>query len=139
MPNISRSKVNQTTKFCQLIEYNMRNIVPGKNSTQDVMEKLVPDPFSKISKFSIYLNQQSVMLDSLFLLYFQVEVYKNILKSDSHLPKKIFFICFNNSPSRMMKKAFYLLLKALFVLKIFNFLSWLFGHVGKTAWLERQG
>ena len=31
----------------------------------------------------------------------------------------------------MMKNAFYFILKALFVLKIFKFLSWLFGHVGK--------
>ena len=30
-------------------------------------------------------------------------------------------------------------LKALFVLKIFKFFSWLFGHVGKTPWLEREG
>ena len=37
-----------------------------------------------------------------------------------------------------MKNALYFILKALFVLKIFKFLSWLFGHVGKTAWLERQ-
>ena len=29
----------------------------------------------------------------------------------------------------MMKNAFYFTLKALFVLKIFKFLSWLFGHV----------
>ena len=31
----------------------------------------------------------------------------------------------------MMKNAFYFTLKALFVLKIFKFLSWLFGHVEK--------
>ena len=37
--------------------------------------------------------------------------------------KKVFFICFNDSPSKMMKNAFYFILKALFVLKIFNFLS----------------
>ena len=30
-------------------------------------------------------------------------------------------------------------LKALFVLKIFTFLSWLFSHVEKMAWLERLG
>ena len=46
-----------------------------------------------------------------------------ILKSDSHLPKKIIFICFNESPLKMMKKAFYFILKARFVLKIFKFLS----------------
>ena len=37
-----------------------------------------------------------------------------------------------------MKNAFYFILKALFVLKIFKFLSWPFGHVGKTAWLESK-
>ena len=36
-----------------------------------------------------------------------------------------------------MKNYFYFALKALFVLKIFKFLSQLFGDVGKTAWLER--
>ena len=30
-----------------------------------------------------------------------------------------------------MKNAFYFTLKALFVLKIFSFLSWLFGHIEK--------
>ena len=38
-----------------------------------------------------------------------------------------------------MKNAFYYILKALFVLKIFNFLSWLFGHVEKTVSWEQQG
>ena len=37
----------------------------------------------------------------------------------------------------MMKNAFYFILKAPFVLKIFKFLSRLFGHAGKIAWLER--
>ena len=45
------------------------------------------------------------------------------LQSDSHLPKKSFIICFKGSPSKMMKNAFYFILKALFVLKIFKFLS----------------
>ena len=35
-----------------------------------------------------------------------------------------------------MKNAFYFILKALFILKLFKFLSWLFGHVEKTAWLK---
>ena len=37
--------------------------------------------------------------------------------------KNFFFICSNDSSSKMMKNAFYFILKALFVLKIFNFLS----------------
>ena len=55
------------------------------------------------------------------------------LKSDSHLPKKNFFIYFSDSPSKMMKNAFYFILKAPYVLKIFKFLSILFGHLEKTA------
>ena len=35
--------------------------------------------------------------------------------------------------SKMMKNAFYFILKALFVLKIFKFLSWHFDHVQETA------
>ena len=43
------------------------------------------------------------------------------------------------SPLKMVKNAFYFILKALFILKIFKFLPWLFGHIEKTAWLEIQG
>ena len=53
------------------------------------------------------------------------------LKSGSHLPKNC-FICFNGN----VEKCF---LKALSILKIFKCLFWLFGHVEKTAWLERSG
>ena len=45
------------------------------------------------------------------------------LKSGSHLPKQFLFICFNESPLKIMKNASYFILKTLFVLKIFEFLS----------------
>ena len=61
------------------------------------------------------------------------------LKPGSHLPKKIIFICFNESLSKMMKNAFYFILKAFFVFKVFKFLSWLFGPVEKSPYLERKG
>ena len=47
--------------------------------------------------------------------------------------KNICVICLIESPLKMMKNAFYFILKALFVLKIFKFLPRLLGHVGKTA------
>ena len=50
------------------------------------------------------------------------------LESDSHLPKKLCCLLYWKS-FKMMKNALYFILKALFVLKIFKFLSWLFGHV----------
>ena len=43
--------------------------------------------------------------------------------------QKIVLICFNESPLKMMKNAFYFTLKALFALKTLKFLSSLFGHV----------
>ena len=62
----------------------------------------------------------------------EISLNKIFLKSDPHLPKKC-VICFIESPLKMMKNAFYFILKALFVLKIFKFLSRLFGHVEKTV------
>ena len=51
--------------------------------------------------------------------------------------KKMYVISFIESPLKMMKTAFfYFILKALFVVNIFKFLSWLFGHAEKTAWLH---
>ena len=47
LSNISRSRGNQTMKFGQLIDYDMREIFFLKNHTQNVVEKLVPDPFLK--------------------------------------------------------------------------------------------
>ena len=44
MPSISTSKGNKAMKFGQLIERNKRNIFLEKY-TQNVLEKLVPDPF----------------------------------------------------------------------------------------------
>ena len=49
--------------------------------------------------------------------------YTCMIKVGRSPPKFCFFICFNDSPSKMMKNALYFILKALFVLKIFKFLS----------------
>ena len=69
-------------------------------------------------------------------MFIQADVFSKLyvksLKSDSHLPKKFVILAL-----KMMKNAFYFILKVFFVLKTFKFLWQLFGHVGKTAWLER--
>ena len=46
LPNILRSKGNQTMKFDQLRKCNMKHF-SLKNHKQNVVEKLVPDPFLK--------------------------------------------------------------------------------------------
>ena len=56
MPNISRSKGNQTMKFGQLVECNMKNIFLGKSFTKSG-EETSPRPFSEILKLSISLDQ----------------------------------------------------------------------------------
>ena len=58
LPNISKSKDNQTMKFGQLLEYDMRNIFPEKLYTK-CGEEASPRPFYKKSKLMISLNQQS--------------------------------------------------------------------------------
>ena len=79
LPNISRSKDNQTRTFGQLIYYSMKNIFLGKSYTKwgvEASSRL----FYKKSKLSISLDQQFEILLSLILLYVQLEDYQNILK-----------------------------------------------------------
>ena len=68
MPNISRNKGNQTMKFGQLIEYNMRNIFLEKSYTKCGGETS-PRPFSEKLKLNISLDQLSKVLYSLLLLH----------------------------------------------------------------------
>ena len=65
------------------------------------------------------------------------QCFLDFLKSNSYLPKKVPFTCSREGPLKMMTNAFYLILEALFVLKISKFLSGLYGNVEKTSWLER--
>ena len=66
---------------------------------------------------------------SLELLY-KKGVFKNFIKfSGIHLSWKSLEA--TESPLKMMKNAFYSTSKAFFILKLFKFLSWLFGHVTK--------
>ena len=65
--------------------------------------QLVPHAFCRKVSFQ-ELFQEIVSESYLFMT----------LKSDSHLPKKFFIICFNDSPSKMMKNAFLFHLKSSF-------------------------
>ena len=57
LPNISRSKGNQTIQFGQLIEYNMRNIFLEKSYSKFGGGN-VPRAFSKKSKLTWKSNWQ---------------------------------------------------------------------------------
>ena len=56
LPYIPRSKDNQTVKFGQLIEYNMRTVFLEK-SYRECGGETSPKPYSKKSKLSIPLDQ----------------------------------------------------------------------------------
>ena len=79
LPNICRSKSNQTKKFGQLIEYNMINIFLLKSYAKYGGETS-PRPFYIKSKLSISLDEKSEILQNLLLLFVQAEVYQNIFK-----------------------------------------------------------
>ena len=51
--------------------------------------------------------------------------------SDKLKEGKYFKVEFSSSEKKMMKNAFYFILKGLFVLKTLKFLSWFFAHVEK--------
>ena len=59
-------KNNQTMKFGQLVEYNMRSVFLEKSYTK-YGEETSPRPFSGRLKLSIALDQQPKVLHSLFL------------------------------------------------------------------------
>ena len=65
---ISISKENQAIKLHQLMYYNMRSIFLEKSYIKCGGET-IPKSFSKKSKLSISLDQQSKILYSLSLLY----------------------------------------------------------------------
>ena len=91
------------------------------DSTEDgIAEKL----FTFRNKFVVIYNL--LIWNTELLLLFSLET-----------PCCTFFVCVTESSLKMMKNAFYFILKALFVLKLFRFLSWLFGHIEKNDLIRK--
>ena len=96
----------------------------------------------------IYSNIPSLLLSYklvLLLNLFNIISWENLLLYSSHLSLlsvsflKVYSRVWDNFwqiSYKMIKKGFYFVLKALFVLEIFTFLSWLFGYAEK--WLDRK-
>ena len=75
LPNILRSKVNQTMKLVQVVEDNMRNI-SLEQSYAKCGGECGPRPFSKKSTLDISLDQKSKILYRLLLLYAKLKTIK---------------------------------------------------------------
>ena len=77
LPNISQSKDNQTIKFGQLIEYNIRNIF-FKNRAENKAGRLVPDLFLCFKKFLYEVKASGHYLGfSIFWQFFTWTYNKN--------------------------------------------------------------
>ena len=88
--------------------------------------------------FFVFQTQFSFHAEhDLFILIFNELNSSNMLETERSPSKKFCVICFIESPLKVMKNVFFFISKALFVHKIYLFLSRLFGHVEKAAWLER--
>ena len=72
-PNILRSKGNQTMKFDQFVEYNIRNIFLEKSYLKCGGETSLSSERSRLSRS---LGQQSKVLYSLFLCYAKLRAIK---------------------------------------------------------------
>ena len=77
---VSRSKGNETMKFGQFIEYNMKSSFLEKTCTNFGGETS-RRPSAKTSKLRISLDQQSEDLYSVFVFYVQVGDYRNRVES----------------------------------------------------------
>ena len=77
--------------------------------------------YANHSAFAVMINQNIIKVEgTLKAPVLLILISFGTLKSDSHLPKNL-FISFNENPLKITKNAFYLILKSLFVLKIFKF------------------
>ena len=91
-----------------------------------------------ITKFLVFVLRSEV--SSQTRSFCEIQVFWKILLKFVRIKGALYGLrqfLITESPLKMMKNAFYFTLKALFVLKIFKFLSWLFDYVEKTARLER--
>ena len=121
-----------------MLEHEIKLYEQKKNLKVYGYEKMVIKFWHVKLKFSISLY--------LLVIYFtlsrrsrsQMFFKIGFLKVGLSPSKKNCIIYFIESSLKMIKIAFYFIFKALFVLKLFRFLSWPFGHAEKIAWLEIQ-
>ena len=89
--------------------------------------------FKKEALTQVFSSEFCETFKSIFFREHLLVTVPSFIKVGLSPSKKICVICLIESPLKMMKNVFYFILKALFVLKIFKFLSRLFSHAGKTA------
>ena len=93
------------------------------------MKKEYKKKIKKTIKMDLSEDLKMSLLNSYFVMIYITRNMLELLKVGLSPSKNICIVCLIESPLQVMKNAFYFILKAFFVLKIFTFLSRLFEHV----------
>ena len=105
-------------------------LLNGKLSSKiisNVMLNKVKKTISLLHKFQQSLQKQSLI--TIYKSFFRPHldygdiVCDRVFKVVLSLSKKVIFICFNKRTLKMIKNAFFFILRALFILEIFKFLT----------------
>ena len=122
------------------IKTKLYNIEKNKKISLNKTTKYLDELDKKILKLDEYRDYDDYEykgiknIKDLFKTSISKDHYKpKLVKVGLSPSKKICVICLIERPLKMMNNVFYFILIALFILKIFKFLSRLFGHLGKTA------
>ena len=139
MKSVSFSKSQITSKrHCQISiwfskGYSTQNIVG-----HGMWTIWYPKHWAAVTRIHI-VNKLSIVESSQFSFFSLIWMnHSRTLKLDSHLQKRNCVISFIESTLKMMKNAFLFHFESLFRSQDIKFLSWLFGHVQKTAWLDKS-
>ena len=152
-PNIYRSKGNQTTKFGQLVEYDMRNIFLEKAYTK-CGGNIFPDSFLRILNWAYFWTNSLKFLRVCFYVR-QVEGHqKNILKLSCRALAFTSYKEFQKTKrsgtslpalfsARFLKKNIYLVIFYWLTIihYLFVFTLWYIGHINIViicTWLKSQ-
>ena len=97
-------------------------------STISLMKKFILIFFHHIGNYLLQIGLQFSNKNMTQTFLFQIKNLLGLFKGP--LPGLRQFLA-TESPLKMMKNAFYFISRTLFVLRIFKFLSWIFGYAGK--------
>ena len=113
-----RPPLNGTGHWCNLVSNSVHRILESeiRKNSDNVFRLLVEHCTKALMVFIILIN-------FIFCVIINIGICSYIFKVGLSPSKKNIFICWNESPLKMMKNAFYFILKVLFVLPILKFLS----------------
>ena len=125
----------------QKMKFSVKDFSVNLTKSADILKKSLMENFVFCVVTSAHLIRAKVRplsnnnwSKTFSLLLSCIHINAAVFKVGLLPSKKVGFICFNGRPFKMMENAFYFILKALFLVKIFKFLSKRFWSCRKTSW-----